>query len=61
MTDPPNVDNLIHLLEQRDLDTAAYDDLRGWSHGRGVVTTDEVRRALLGDDTYADRWAEVAE
>lgn len=44
-----DIDNLTNLLEHRDLDTIGPSDPTFWGGGRGVVTTDEVRRALLGD------------
>lgn len=51
VTDPagfPDIDALLDLLEQADLATA---DASGTHSGRGVVTTDQVRRALLGHTT----------
>lgn len=44
----PDLDALLDLLEQADLATA---DHQGTHSGRGVVTTDQVRRALLGGRT----------
>ncbi len=46
----PDLDNLIRLLDERDADATPADAPTFWGTGRGVLTTDEVRAALLGRD-----------
>jgi hypothetical protein len=56
----PDIPRLLELLADRDAQ-AAPTDAAELGAGRGLVTTDEVRRALLGEDVrgpgpLARRW-----
>jgi len=44
----PDIDSLLRLLDDRDRAAIGPDDPTSWGIGRGLLTTDEVRRALLG-------------
>jgi hypothetical protein len=48
----PDLDNLLRLLDERDSDAIGSGDPTFWGTGRGVLTTGEVRRALLGETVH---------